>query len=58
MKGQAMKKEVNDKGKKNKGKSKVGPSERGRKSGKEIMENLVEAYRAGTHSQVKLLISG
>ena len=53
-----MKKEVKDKGKQNKGMSKVGPSRRGRNFGKEIMENLFDAYGADTSSQVKSLTSG
>ena len=52
-KGQAAKKEVKDKGKKNKGKSKADPSMRGRSFSKEIMENLSETYGVGTPAQVK-----
>ena len=58
VKGQTTKKEAKDKGKQKQGKPIVGLSKRGRKSGKEVIENLFDAYSTGIPSQVRSLISG
>ena len=36
----------------------MGPSKRGRKSSKEVMENLFDGYYTGIPLQVRVLISG